>query len=272
MHRYRIADLDIEGTPVIWTMASGDDAEGYLTITARGRRVYRVYTDSPRRRQSADLPSFSAPALWRPLFPDRWPDVLPEPAVVLEPIFDARHRPQPSPAIETIGEPDGWPYPDLVLTLGTPKSIEEAEARVLRGLRTQQVLERLDERPHGDTLWPPALMFKARMVAKALKSSRTGQLGFLRREDYSDIHVDRSDLRALPDVWIPTRRDVGDVENGVLTWLRDLTEGQARIVHMRAAMPQYSWRAIAEFRRHSVEHAKTVYGSALEWIWRRAVV
>lgn len=269
MHRYRLADLDIEGHPVIYTMPSGQEVEGYLAITARGRRVYRVYTDSPRRKASQDLPSFSHPALWRPLFPARWPDALPEPAIILE---APERKIEASPQIERVDEPDGWPYPELVLTLGRPASKVEAEARILRGIRTSVVLERLDERPSGDVAWPPALLFKARRVAAALRSSRSGTLPWLTRDDYRDFHVDKSDLRALPSVWIPTRRDVGDVENGVLLWCNVMTEMQSRIVHMRAAMPQYSWRAIAEVIHYTGPwKVKAVYGKAMDAIWRRAV-
>lgn len=265
---YRIPDLDIEGHPVIYTMPSGQEVEGYLAITARGRRIYRVYTDSPRRRQSEDLPSFSTPALWRPLYIDKWPDELPPPAIILE---APERAVEASPQIEQIEEPDGWPYPGLVLTLVKPASKEEAEARVLRGIRTSIVLERLDDRPSGDTAWPPALLFKARRVAAALRASRSGTLPWLTRADYADFHVDKSDLRALPSVWIPTRRDVGDVENGVLLWLNALTDGQSTVVHMRAASPQYSWRAIQEFNGNtSVAVVKKIYSKAIDAIWERA--
>lgn len=272
MNRYRVADLEVEGTPVVWTMAAGDEVEGYLAITARGRRIYRVYVDSPRRRQSQDLPRFAEPTWWRPLFSDRWPEPLPDPVtIVLQPTYDASVRPEPSPPDpEALGEPDGWPIPGLHLGLGRPRSRDEAEARILRAIRTAEMFERMGDRPGNGPLWPPALMFKARMVEKALRNSRSGTLGFLRPEDYEQIHVDRSDLRALPDVWIPTRRDIGDLENNVMLWLRGLERNTLHVVHMRAARPQYSWRAIAEYFVKSDRIIKVWYRDAIDHVWKRA--
>ena len=268
--RYRLDDLHVEGVPVIWTLSAGTDVEGFLTVTARGRRIYRVYTDSPRRRASQDLPSFSEPSLWRPLYPAKWPDDLPPPAVIQD--STGLNMPtEPSPNSEPVGELDGWPYPELVLTIGKPGSKQEAEARVLRAIRTQRALDRLEDRPTGSTLWPPALMFKARMVAKTLRNSRTGRLGHLTSDDYDDFHIDRSELRALPDLWIPTRRDIGDIEYGVLNWMTVLSKHQTHVVHLRAANPVYSWRAMSSYFGDSEVSIKRVYAESIKLLWKRAI-
>lgn len=270
MDRYRITDLDVEGTPVIFTMTAGVDVEGCLVITSRGKRIYRIYTDSPRRRQTQDLPSFSEPSLWRPLFPERWTEQLPAPAIVMQPLYDATVRPQPSEQTEPVREVDDWPIPGIKLTLARPASRDEAEARILRAIRTSEMLENLDEHHRSTACWPPSLLFKARQVEKALRSSRTGTLGFLHKSDYEQIHVDRSDFRALPDVWIPTRRDIGDIEQNCMLWLRGIQANPSHVVHMRAARPQYSWRAICEYLGRSDYVVKRWYTNAIDHVWERA--
>lgn len=269
MNRYRITDLDIEGTPVLFTVG-GEEVEGCLIITSRGRRIYRIYTDSPRRKHTRDLPSFAEPSLWRPLYPERWMEQLPAPAVIQQAMYDGTIRPEPSEQTEPVREVDDWPIPGLRIGLGRPNSRDEAEARIMRAIRTSDALERLDDDRRSTACWPPALLFKARQVEKALRSSRTGTLGSLHKSDYEQIHVDKSDLRALPDIWIPTRRDISDIEANVLLWLRGLTPNPSHVLHMRAARPQYSWRAISEYLHRSDYVVKRWYTNAIDHVWQKA--
>lgn len=263
--RYPIDTLDLEGVPV-WLHLGGIEIVGQLKITARGRRIYRRCIT---RTQTEDLPRHVIVSLWRPVDPARWPAPLPEPAV------ETPDKPQERPRASGEGEPpqplDGWPYPNLRLGRGhePPASIEEAEARLLRAIRTRWTLDD-DEQyfrdyrlgyGHKSADWPGGLLISARLVQKMLENSPTGKLGFLSPSDYADLHVDRSELRPRPARWLPTPRDVTDVESDLIRrWISPLDQEAVLMFARRAAMPVFSWAQIGEELKLTRYQAKARYG------------
>lgn len=267
--RYRIADLDIEGVPV-WLHLGGVEVLGQIKITARGRRIYRRIVG---RNKTEDLPRHAVPALWRPADPRTWPATLPAPALETP----EQHAPPPvaSGILEAAPAVDGWPYPGLRLGRGLepPASIDEAEARLLRAIRTRWALED-DERyfrdyrlgyGHKSADWPGALLVNARIVHKMLEAAPTGKLGFLEAGDYSDIHVDRSALAPRPARWMPTPRDVTDDESDLIRrWLSPMDDEACHLFVRRASMPVYSFAQIADELRSTRERVKAHYRRARE--------
>lgn len=240
---FPIATLDIDGEPV-WLTVGGVELRGSLRTLASGRRVFKVCVGG---RKTVELPAHTEPTAWRPVDPGSWPVPLPSQAVsgslgALAAEIDADG--------DSIGEHDWWASGQLHLgsSRDKPETPEEAEARFLRALRTADYIEhhtRDDMRPMS--AWPAPLIIASACVRRLLESSHSGQLGFLQRADYDDFHVDRSRLDARRELWLPTPRDIGDLEAGVLKHL----DGSRRIWEMRSANPPYSWRQIADaIHRH----------------------
>lgn len=263
--RYAIDTLHVPGVPVYLTVGD-QEALGYLKLTATGRPVYRLGT----LKQSIDLPRHARPHLWRPAV-SPWPEPLPEAATVTQPVRWSSRKPDPA-AWEPPVNQDTWPFPDLKLGRAgvPPASSREAIARALRGIRTFS--ERYRDRPPPPSVsWPRDLLIEAHVVWKRLYTSRTGRSEHLRPEDYNDIWVDRSNLDARPARWEPTRRDIADVEDGgVLDWMRGLPHRQTQILRLRAALPPYSWRQIAEYQERSENDVRADYARACETVWRQA--
>lgn len=256
--RYPISTLDLEGIPV-WFTVGDRELLGFIKFTRSGRPVYRVGTF----RKSDDLPSHARPALWRPVDPNVWPEPLPEPATVQIAVEWGKPIPPPRHSEPSVRDMDRWPYPhiDLGRAGSVPKSVEEAEARTLRALRCVDVIYR-DEPERSETAWPRDLMVSAAMLKKLLSSSRTGKLPWLRDEDYRDVHVDVSDLSPRPARWVPTRRDLSDVEAGCLAWMNALSKKDRRLFRWRSDLPQWSFQQIAEMTRQDEDDVFKAYKAA----------
>lgn len=274
MDRYPIDTLDIESEPVWFTLGEGE-VEGCLKVTARNRYVYRVFVDGHRRPKTKDLPKHAVPYLWRPIYPDRWPEPLPEAASILSPTYDPEKKPAPDPEPQDEIIPDhDWPLPGIVCGPPgqAPKSRAEAEARIRRALRTAKEWERAD-RPRSQILWPQPWLIEAKIIEKRLRASPSGDLVGLTREDLTDFYIDRTDLRALPTIWLPTRRDIGDIEQGVLNWLRALSREERTLLTFRSVNPEWTWRMIGDWyrtnRRTVLSRYKLVsrYERAIDKIW-----
>lgn len=265
-HRYPISTLDYEGVPV-WFTVGDRELLGFIKFTRSGRPIYRIGT----ARKSEDLPNHARPALWRPVDPKAWPDQLPEPATVQPDVAWGRQSPIPNEPDPTVRDMDRWPYPHVELGRAgeLPKSVEEAEARVLRALRCVDVLYR-DPPERSETAWPHDLMVSAALLKKLLSSSRTGKLPWLRDDDYRDVHIDLSDLSQRPARWVPTRRDLSDVEAGVLSWLGVLTNKERRLFKWRSDLPQWSFPQIAELTKRDVDEVQSAYKAACERLFKEA--
>ena len=264
LDRYSIATLTLEGLPVWWTTGAGE-VRGYLKVTRKGRRIYRVIID---RANTVDLPDHAVPSLWRPIDPGKWPEPLPARAVVMLPPERPRPVPsEPEPFAETGA---GWPYPDLRLGAAgeAPQSERELEARILRALRT------LDQSPKDrfakTTAWPGALLMQAQAVRAALRASKSGRLPFLTDRDHEDYYIDRSELDARPARWSPTPRDVSDLNANILRYWTQFSRAQRRITHLRALNPPHSWRHIADLMGTDPARIKQLYSSAMRQAWETA--
>ncbi len=265
--RYPISTLDLEGIPV-WFTVGDRELLGFIKFTRSGRPVYRVGTF----RKSDDLPSHARPALWRPVDPNVWPEPLPEPATVQIAVEWGKPIPPPRHSEPSVRDMDRWPYPhiDLGRAGSVPKSVEEAEARTLRALRCVDVIYR-DEPERSETAWPRDLMVSAAMLKKLLSSSRTGKLPWLRDEDYRDVHVDVSDLSPRPARWVPTRRDLSDVEAGCLAWMNALSKKDRRLFRWRSDLPQWSFQQIAEMTRQDEDDVFKAYKAACERLFAESL-
>lgn len=266
MLRYSLRHLTIESEPVYFETGAGD-VLGFLKYVGKdNRRVYRIRLD---RSNSYDLPE-KYPLSWRPVNPDTWPDVLPDP---MSRVKEAEHvTEQPRVAPERLSDLEWWCHPDFRLGQPgePPVSLRECEARILRAFRTNDYLSKLD-RPGYASAWPGDLMVAARCVAELLKTAKSGKLPFLNGDDYHDIHVDRSDLRALPARWTPTRRDIGDAEPGhAFSWLPKLNKSESAIFHWRTDTPPYSWAQISEFDGRARQVLQRRYKRIIEAAFKRA--
>lgn len=259
--RYSIDALNVEGVPVFFSV--GDtEVLGFVKFTRSGRPIFRV----GNHRKSVDLPRHARPSLWRPVNVETWPDELPEPSTVTKDVAwqSAPPRPAtPEPALP--GEK--WPYPNVALGRANvpPRSITEAEARILRAIRTQ---DSIDPTIGSGCLWPKDLMIASAVVRKLLENSRSGRLAHFEKSDYADIHVDLSDLRPRPARWVPTPRDVSDVL--CLRWTDCLTSKEMSLFMWRSALPPYSWNQIAEFRNQDQEEVRCQYRAACAKVYARA--
>lgn len=151
-----------------------------------------------------------------------------------------------------------------------PQSRSEAEARFLRGIRTDNHFERLERAWGGFSGdWPRAFRIEADARARLLRACG-GKLPGWRKEDYDDTHADLSELDARGERWQPTPRDVSDWEAMVLDWGKDLSEHRWRIVRARAANPPWGFVEIDvrenKYRGWSWRH----YRWAIDQVWERA--
>lgn len=266
MLRYSVLDLHVESEPVWFETGSGE-VRGFLKLIGKNKdRSYRAYVD---RTKTVDLP-YHFVLSWRPVSFETWPEPLPSPSL---PMKEREHViEQPRAAPERLSDLEWWCHPDFRLGQPgePPVSLRECEARILRAFRTNDYLSKLD-RPGYASAWPGDLMVAARCVAELLKTAKSGKLPFLNGDDYHDIHVDRSDLRALPARWTPTRRDIGDAEPGhAFAWLPKLNKSESAIFHWRTDTPPYSWAQISEFDGRARQVLQRRYKRIIEAAFKRA--
>lgn len=257
--RYPISTLDRPGTSVMLTVF-GTEFVGDMIFSKSGLPQYRVQNSLG---ETVKLSKFAQPSLWRPI--GDWPFELPEPAV------ETREKPsesrQATRNIDDTEHGDGWPYPHVKLGAPgePPVSLEETEARLLRAIRTLDVIMR---RPRqSESTWPPSLIVRAKAVEKYIRSQ--GRAPGLRDDDYDYFHVDHSELNAYPEHFIPTHRDVSDVDKGVFKWA-----GSDRlfnlVLHMKAANPPFSLQQIAEREHLHIDKVAKAYAQSLSHAFERA--
>lgn len=193
-------------------------------------------------------PSVLEPTAWAPI--GAWPERLPEPV--------GRYRYVPQPPAEDPGTPpeesDGWPCPGMMLGKRVPpRSIEETEARILRGLRTMDTLVRVENISGGSVAsdWLPELYW---VGAKCpLYQDEEGRV--VKLVDPNRIE----DVRAL---WVSTLRDRTDWEFA-LDWWRRLDRRDREVIEMRAANPPYSFAGIGLRFRVTPNTARRWYVDAI---------
>jgi hypothetical protein len=266
--RYGIGTLDLPGLDV-WFSIAGSEVRGYLFLTPSGRPRYRIYVTENGRRHTQDLPRSATPDLWRPAV--AWPEPLPAPAVLTKPVA-WQSPPVPQRTAEPPEPVAGWPYPNLRLgRAGTPpKTVQEAEARILRAIRTRWVQERDTDLRGPTALWPKDLMVAAAVVEKNMRASPTRKLAGFRPEDYEQVFVDESDLRARPARWVPEPRDVSDYEwrpNGPLYWPVPWSK---HLFSRRSAMPVWTFGQIADDEGLSESEVIEIYAEACQTAFERA--
>lgn len=194
------------------------------------------------------------PVAWRPLAGVAWPDALPEPLPAMR--FKAPDDDEVS--IPEAGEPvDGWPRPGVRLGRRVPPAtIEECEARVLRGIRTMNSSAVADaERPSSGSSNAYIIMRNAVFDVEGSQTAR-------RRSFEVDHHFDRGHIPSVRSAWSPDRRDKSDWDYALDWWLK-LDERARGIVRMRAANPVHSWRSIGQRYGLKQSTARFKYAQAL---------
>lgn len=198
-----------------------------------------------------DLPR-RYPTTWRPLAGDAWPLPLPPPLMT-----PRRAAPAPIEAIEPPAtERDGWPYPHIPLGREQPASVEEAEARVLRALRSVKTGPRVGH------------------AARQISGDYSREWYAILRRHMDHDAEDKGHIGPVRALFEPTRRDLADVDTA-LGWLRAIaTDDGAEwlLLRLRAADPAWSFAQIAEAHRRwpSRQAAQRAYKSACIRICRFA--
>lgn len=255
--RYPISTLNVESTPVILTVGD-QEMRGFVKFSPSGRRTYRVGSLS----KSVDVPRDSV-FLWRPVDAGRWPDELPEPAIIQPDIDRWKERKPVHGKPDTPVRADEWPHAGLKLGKAPdrPSSVEEAEARVLRMLRAFDVT--LVDRPRYMAAWPKDWLISASIIERALRSSPSHRLATLAAGDYDDFWVDPLDVRPMPARWQPTRRDMSDLDF-CFAWLTDVSDLDKKLFRWRSALPVFSFVQIAEYLDATEDRAREIYAGACQ--------
>lgn len=159
-------------------------------------------------------------------------------------------------------------FPDRLGQAGeAPQTRREAEARFLRGIRTDNHFERLERQFGGQSAdWPRALRIEAEARTRLLRACG-GKLPGWGKEDYDDVYLDRSALEAIGDRWRPMPRDVSDWEDGVLAWGKGLSRDRWRICYARAANPVYGFVEIDHRENKYRGWAWKHYRWAIDHVW-----
>ena len=215
-----------------------------------------------------------APVMWRPRVGNIWRDPLGEPItfnIPRGPNFgvsrDGRGQPWRRDADDELDEhraSDGWPYPGLALgRVGEPpRNEQEAEARLLRALRTSRardvVKDDIARRTRSSDI--PVELQKAaerfahaELLAEALREGRV------------------IDTAAVRSGWTPTRRDLGEWWL-VLAWMQRLSPLQRKLFEMRSADPPHGPRAMARAVGCSHTGIRDIYADAVIDLYKVAVM
>lgn len=245
---FYVSELDVDGEPVIFWLPEGE-VVGMKKWTRKGRYVtYRI-----RRkgfRDYVDLPKWAWPSLWRPMRQDLWPHPLPEPAVLMQ--MRELEKPKASPRVDP-------PSIDVTIHRYSPEgeiSREEAEIRMIRYIRTEEVLP-LSNPTALRIGWPAVFDSLSEVIARL-------------EEGYSypiDDPVPR---------WEPTPRDISD-SHIVVKWFMALNPpglGSERINSLqealifRAHLPTPTWGEMAVLLNTQDPHS--LYERAVNAVHRAA--
>lgn len=207
--------------------------EGWCVRVEEGRRVRYI-----------ELPVFAEPQGWRPIPGQRYPDPLPQPQTQMaEPNW--RSDPVDPSTPET---PDDWEWPG---EYSQPPRIsrEEAEVRLIRGLRTERSRKSQAGSRNGGGGDMDSLL---RLILRT-----QGRL------EYEHKDKARAALPELGEMWEPTRRDHGDWSTAV-GWHNTLDKAHQHVIRQRSYNPPYSFRLIGEGMGMSESGARKVYAGAMD--------
>jgi len=275
---YAIAAMQRPGVTIELALNGGVHVEGRLAPHPRNRRLFwwewrpsleefvplQMWT--PPAAPLPERTSDRTPLAWRPWVPGVWPDPLPEPVqgAVIRRQEAGRAEQDGAVASHTdvlisdsclLSPEHGWPYPGLALGERTPpRSRQEAEARVLRALRTMNVLPRPRNGGGGGGCWPREWTVLAARL-DALERLASGE---------RDTHVP-----PVRSTWLATRRDQGDWLYA-LKWMGGLADAHRRVIRLRAADPPYGWREIARREQIARQDVQQRYEAAIDAVWRAA--
>lgn len=210
------------------------------------------------RRAALETPPMHAPRCWAPLISGVWPRPLPDPLPSPYGSLDSVAQDVPeAEALDAAACDDGWPYPGLALGCRTPPAtMEECEARLMRGLRTEgsRAVTGLECRRRticGDI---PAELVK--LVRKRCEAER-----------WADGERTGEEYEAVRSAWTPTRRDLTDWDYA-LDWLLGVPADHRRrarqVMVLRAADPRFSWDQLANRMQISTSAARALYRRAIE--------
>lgn len=241
----QLLELTCEGGYLISGRLRRHERSGALIwyqVGASGQETALVPWRDPRLGMSEHVMR-GAPTHWRPLNADTEPMAPP----VVGPI--RREMPLDPELPECFEEVDGWPYPELRLGERTrPRSQDEAEARVLRALRTmrrQRQVGPIERKQSAD--WP---------------SEWVRMMTYLNDKENNILGDDQ-----VP--WFATRRDLGDWVYA-LSWYAPIAAERRSIIALRSARPVWSWRQIADVQGCSPATAARRYDRGVDELWVNA--
>lgn len=255
IHAAMTLDLAWSGFQVIGRLAV-DPRSGKLVWQEWRAALGEWVMLTPYRRAGPSNPPIGRePLLWRPNAEYPVPD---DALAGLAPANGLRRLEPPAPTPAADVEParshgDDWPHPGLALGSGAraaPRTVDEAEARVLRALRLESVLQ-----APGHRLRVLAADIPREKVQAFLKERDAGL-----RDSY---------LPPASGVWAPTPRDRDDYLTAVGWLVAHLSRHDHRLIRRRAANPPYTFRQVAEMdtRLANARHALEVYQRAFKHLF-----
>ena len=256
LSHYCLSFLTREKTNV-WLLLPGQGERiGQVRITATGRRRYRIKMSA---KKFSDLPRHAQPCAWRPLNEKNWPDRLGEP-ITRQP--DVSWRTQCASPTRHCRHKElrrGFSYP--LLKLGAPSTppttLAEAEARVLRAIRTMNTPGVVREDYLGIAqFWPTTANFN---------TSYWDQFA----DQVAQEAERKENLEAAPGEWRPTRRDISDWDNA-LRWLAPEPKKTRLIFFLRAENPPWSFPQIAHLLARNEDRIRLRYKKTCDAIFLRA--
>ncbi len=249
---------------------------GYVCVGWRGAGRHVAFFALSGKGKGRRLPAEHAPTAFQPLDPAQpWPDPLPDP------IIAAGEADWRSPAPEPVRDPYGcdhgpirWDDPHTIPYNARGEVLrDEAEARLLRALKTMATWRVLDTDISGSRVaWPAVIREWGDYTGHAEADGR-----FVARDRTPSGA--RIEVVPAPPRFEPTPRDQDDALIA-LAWYAALHPPEARhrhetwalslaqrIVAKRAADPPWSFRRIGEDAGRSHAWAADTYADTIDTIW-----
>jgi hypothetical protein len=272
--RFSISTLDVEDEHIWLTMTDGSEWVGRMLLTPAGKQRFEIFQGGRRYEK---IPHQRV-SLWRPIDQRKWLYELPEvTATLTKEIERPRAAPILSPEVDF--EDDGHIPPGLHIGRAgePPETVEEVKIRLIRTIRTRNVLER--EVTPVETLWLPQWVAGIKVLQEQYRSRKAllkkrgsdanPEMRGWRPEDHDDYYADGA-LDALPARFTPEHRDVSDYEaNTDKIWLELIWPKDRGLFHCRAQIPPLSWWALADAERLDESAIKDRYRGALERLFQK---
>lgn len=267
--RFSISTLDVEEEHIFLTLMDGGECVGRMLLTPAGKQRFERFEGG---RRYTKIP-YQFVSLWRPINVREWPFELPLATATLTPELE---RPRAAPKRVQGGDLEDAPCEVAGFYLGRPdeppESVSEVEVRLLRCIRTRNVLDR--ERNIVETLWLKPWQDAIKALNETLQAIKRhhGRIDIptWRKEDYDDYHVDGSELEARPARFTPTHRDVSEYEAAIdIKWLDIVWKKDRHLFLARAELPPVQWWALADAERLDESAIKGRYRDALERLFQK---